>query len=87
MSLPPARIPLNRHSLSALEAWLRSLGAERSPDDFCLWLWQHPSWLAEIRLDIDDVRVSWSVGKKLCQRSFPYGLSRADVEAALLAGP
>jgi hypothetical protein len=85
--LPPGQTPLNRHSLRALEEWLTELGAVRTDGDPCLWLWHQETWSAEIRLDQEDLLVTWQHSSDPCQRSFPYGLSRLDVEAAMRAGP
>ena len=85
--LPPGQTPLNRHSLRALEEWLTDLGAERSDRDPCVWRWQQQEWSAEIRFDQEDLWVTWQHGDDTCQRSFPYGLPRLDVEAAMRAGP
>ena len=86
-TLPPGQTPLNQHSLRALETWLTELGAVRSVEDPCLWVWQQPEWSARIRLDQDDLLVIWSQNGLVSQRTFPYGLSRLDVEAAMRAGP
>ena len=85
--LPPAQTPLNQHSLRALETWLADLGAVRSDQDACLWQWSQPLWSAQIRLDQEDLQVTWFEDGATCQRSFPYGLSRLDIEAAMRAGP
>ena len=85
--LPACETPLNQHSLRSLEAWLTELGAERTADDPCLWRWDQPSWSADVRLDQDDLQVTWHQAGRACQRTFPYGLPRADVEAAMRAGP
>ena len=85
--LPPSQTPLNRHSLRALEEWLTALGAVRSEGDPCLWQWEQADWSAEIRVDQEDLLVTWQHSNDACQRSFPYGLPRLDVEAAMRAGP
>ena len=43
--------------------------------------------LAEIRLQQTDLAVIWSPNEAPRPCVFPYGLSRADVEAALRLGP
>ena len=55
----------------------------------CLWDLTRSGWTAEIELDIEELSVRWqaSVGLTTVDRHFPYGFSRADVEAAILAGP
>ncbi|MEB3159733.1 MAG: DUF3143 domain-containing protein [Synechococcus sp.] len=85
--LPPAQTPLNQHSLRSLEAWLDGLGAVRREQDPCLWDWQQPCWSAQIRMDQEDLLVIWEQKGNARQRTFPYGLSRLDVEAAMRAGP
>ena len=37
--------------------------------------------------DIELSFVRWGQGAAAVERHFPYGLTRADVEAAILAGP
>jgi hypothetical protein len=85
--LPSARTPLYHHPLPALEHWLRGLGAVQQPGNLCLWDLQGPSWTAELELEVEELRVSWHQQGRTVARHFPYGLSRADAEAAILAGP
>jgi hypothetical protein len=75
-----------------LEQWLRELGAVQRSTNSCLWVLTRSGWTAEIELDIEELSVRWqaspaSVGPATVERHFPYGFSRADVEAAILAGP
>lgn len=85
---PPSNTPLNQHSLRALEDWLSSLNAERIDGDPCRWAIIHSDWSAEIRLEREDVVVIWQQpGVEELRCSLPYGLSRADVTAAIQAGP
>ena len=87
-ALPTDRTPLNQHSLMALEQWLRDLGAEPEPDAPTRWILQTPSWSAELVLEQEDLRVTWLLTEaETKQCCLPYGLSRADVEAAIQAGP
>jgi hypothetical protein len=44
-------------------------------------------WNAQIELEMEDLTIRWQSGSAPMERHFPYGLSRADVEAAILAGP
>ncbi|MFY8148451.1 MAG: DUF3143 domain-containing protein [Prochlorococcaceae cyanobacterium] len=46
-----------------------------------------PQWKARILLEVDELQVTWQQGERQSVRHFPYGLTRADVEAAILAGP
>ncbi|MDG2328614.1 MAG: DUF3143 domain-containing protein [Synechococcus sp. cluster2_bin.44] len=88
-SLPPESSPLNQHSLRALEQWLLQLGAIRIDNDPCRWQLERPDWSAVLLLAREDLKVIWqssgTTGETQC--SLPYGLSRADVEAAIQAGP
>lgn len=86
--LPPPQAPLYNHPLPALERWLRDLGALQRQPNSCLWDLQHPDWSAELELEVEELRVRWEApGAAPVERHFPYGFSRADVEAAILAGP
>ncbi|MEB3182980.1 MAG: DUF3143 domain-containing protein [Cyanobacteriota bacterium] len=84
-SLPPGRTPLYNHSLPALEAWLRGLGAQGESGRRERWLLSRAGWSATLTLDVEELAVEWQGGGP--ERRFPYRLSRADVEAAILAGP
>jgi hypothetical protein len=86
-SLPPEPLPLYNHTLPALEQWLRQLGAEQRSDQREEWELRHGGWSARIILEIEDLTVVWRGEEGERQRRFSYGLSRADVEAAILAGP
>jgi hypothetical protein len=94
-SLPPAQTPLYNHPLPAIEAWLAVLGAVQQPGRPCFWRLRHGGWSADLELGVVDITVVWQPGSDSAaeapapgpRRQFPYGLSRADVEAAILAGP
>ena len=86
-SLPPLQTPLYNHPLPALEQWLSDLGASRDAAEPCLWDLKKPSWSARIELEVEELKVSWEHGGGITVRLFPYGLSRGDVESAILAGP
>lgn len=86
-ALPDPATPLYNHPLPVLEHWLRSLGAVQHSGNPCLWDLHHENWHAEIELDVDELAVRWKEGPQRSARQFPYGLSRADMEAAILAGP
>ncbi|MEB3308288.1 MAG: DUF3143 domain-containing protein [Cyanobacteriota bacterium] len=86
-ALPDPATPLYNHPLPALEAWLRSLGAVQRPGHPCLWDLQHDGWQAEIELEVEELAVRWTQSDQRSLRQFPYGLSRRDMEAAILAGP
>lgn len=85
--LPPPQAPLYNHPLPALESWLRQLGAMQRGVNSCLWDLQMPEWRAELELESEELSVRWQGAGGLVERHFPYGFSRADVEAAILAGP
>jgi hypothetical protein len=87
--LPSPQAPLYNHPLPALELWLRQLGAVQRGANSCLWDLQRPDWSAEIELAVEELSVRWlpAVAGRRVERHFPYGFSRADVEAAILAGP
>lgn len=86
-TLPPERTPLYNHPLPALEAWLHQLGARPEGPHAVHWDLHRPEWSARITLESEDLAVSWHGEGRESQRRFPYGLTRADVEAAILAGP
>jgi hypothetical protein len=86
-SLPPPQAPLYNHPLPALEQWLQELGAVQQGPHSCLWCLTQPSWSAELELGVEELSVRWQVAEGHVVRHFPYGFSRADVEAAILAGP
>lgn len=86
-SLPPDRTPLYNHTLPALEEWLRELGARQQGSHATCWDLHHPQWSASIALEVEELVVCWHQEGRRSERHFPYGLSRADVEAAILAGP
>ena len=88
VSLPSDRTPLYHHTLPALEAWLRGIGARQDASQPELWQLSGSGWNADICLEVEEIAVRWQGGEggeRL--RRFPYGLCRADVEAAILAGP
>ena len=85
--LPPGQTPLNQHSLEALELWLGELGAKKSNSDPSIWEWVMPAWSAEIKMQIKDIKITWIKDGEKIQCSFPYGLSREDVQSAISQGP
>ena len=88
MAAPPSpETPLYHHPLPQLEAWLRDLGAQQQRSCLCRWDLHRPQWSAQIDLEVEELKVSWHRDGQETTRHFPYGLSRADVEAAILAGP
>ena len=83
----PPEIPLYKHPLPRLEDWLRQLGGSQSRTDPSQWDLHQPRWSAQIVLEVDELKVTWHQEGQQSVRHFPYGLPRADVEAAILAGP
>ena len=59
----------------------------RSDEDLCVWSLEWPQWTAQLVLQSDGLVISWSQQGSSTERAFSYGLSRADLEAAILAGP
>jgi hypothetical protein len=59
---------------------------QRGPHS-CCWDLQGNSWSAELELEVEELSVRWQSAQGVVERHFPYGFSRADVEAAILAGP
>ncbi|WP_320663811.1 DUF3143 domain-containing protein [Prochlorococcus sp. MIT 1223] len=85
--LPSSKTPLNQHSLDALELWLRELGAEKSSSDPTVWSLGMPTWSAEIQMGIENLRITWEKNGSESSCSFPYGLSREDVQVGICQGP
>jgi hypothetical protein len=85
--LPSSQIPLYNHPLPALEAWLRLMGAVQRRENPCIWDLHCPEWSASIELEVEELTVRWHAEGQTRVRHFPYGLSRADVESAIVAGP
>ncbi|NJN32269.1 MAG: DUF3143 domain-containing protein [Synechococcales cyanobacterium RM1_1_8] len=90
MSLPTGDVPLYNHTLSHIETWLRDQDCEQDSSDRNVWHVCRETWRAELELDTDKIiasyeRLDGARGK--VQRSFPYALSRIDLESAIFAGP
>ena len=86
-ALPPSQTPLYHHALAQLELWLAGLGAHQRGSHSSLWDLHQPQWSALLELEVEELKVSWLQDGQQSVRHFPYGLSRADAEAAILAGP
>ena len=90
MTLPQADTPLYDHPLPEIEQWLTDLGCQQDQNEPHCWQVEKAHWKAELCLDVEDILVSYlNEGKteEEINRSFPYSLSRADVEAAIFSGP
>jgi len=85
--LPLKQVPLNQHSLAALESWLIDLGAERGENDPCTWFLIMQDWSVKISLEKDALSVIWNKDGKEKPCSFSYAFSRQDIEIAILQGP
>jgi hypothetical protein len=90
MSLPAGDVPLYNHSLLDIETWLRKQGCEQDEADRNIWHVSQDNWTAELELDVEKIIASYrskdSDGARV-QRSFPYALSREDLQSAIFAGP
>lgn len=90
MTLPAADTPLYNHPLPVIEQWLQNLGCQQDSEQLHCWSIQTKDWQAEISLEVEELTVSYlnaGEGKRDLIRSFPYSLSREDVEAAVFSGP
>ena len=87
VDLPSPQTPLYNHPLPVLERWLAELGARQRGHHSCEWDLITVAWNAELTLGSEELTVRWGQGTAAVERHFPYGLTRADVEAAILAGP
>lgn len=90
MSLPTPDTPLYNHPLPVLEQWLRDRGCEQDRRSLHCWQVTYPDWQAEICLEVEELTVRYinaAEGNRDINRSFPYSLSRSDVEAAVFSGP
>jgi len=89
MSLPPTT-PLYNHPLPEIERWLQDQGCQPSDQGRHCWHIDRPDWQADVELEVEEIVVRYlgagADGRDI-QRSFPYSLCRADVEAAIFAGP
>ena len=63
------------------------MGARQQEPHSTHWDLPCPQWSVQIELESEELKVSWDHEGSTSVRLFPYGLSRADVEAAISAGP
>ena len=87
VDLPSPQTPLYNHPLPVLERWLAELGGRQRGHHSCEWDLTTVAWSAELVLSSEELTVRWGQGAAAVERRFSYGLTRADVEAAILAGP
>ncbi|WP_218082778.1 DUF3143 domain-containing protein [Anthocerotibacter panamensis] len=83
MSLPPAQTPLYNHPLHALEVWLRDQGCHQDDEVAHCWYLKHPDWEAIIYLEETALRAEYHFDEQTRTLTFPYSLSRWDVEQAV----
>ncbi len=89
-SLPAAETPLYNHSLLAIEVWLAQQGCHQDEENRNCWRVTRETWSADLELDVEQIVVAYqhqSGDRPHIQRSFPYSLSRRDLEDAIFAGP
>ena len=82
-----SNVPINQHSLNALELWLQSLGAIKDSNSPSTWHLNLSNWEAIIRFEQEDLSVTWNCDGKLTKRLFSYCINKGDVENAILQGP
>ena len=82
-----SNVPINQHSLQALELWLQSLGAIKDSNSPSIWHLNLSNWEAIISFEQEDLSVTWNCDGKLTKRLFSYCINKGDVENAILQGP
>ncbi len=82
-----SNVPINQHSLKALELWLQSLGAIKDSNSPSIWHLNLSNWEAIISFEQEDLSVTWNCDGKLTKRLFSYCINKEDVENAILQGP
>tara|TARA_B100001287_G_scaffold72121_1_gene59631 strand:- start:530 stop:787 length:258 start_codon:yes stop_codon:yes gene_type:complete len=85
--LNSSNVPINQHSLKALELWLQSLGAIKDSNSPSIWHLNLSNWEAIISFEQEDLSVTWNCDGKLTKRLFSYCINKEDVENAILQGP
>ncbi len=89
-TLPPGSTPLYNHPLPLIEAWLSDKGCRQDQSDPSAWYINQAAWQAELVMGAEEIHIRYLAddqGKKEVQRSFPYSLSRQDIEDAIFTGP
>ncbi len=90
MTTPSADTPLFNHPLPAIERWLEEQGCKQDSEQRHYWTLDRPDWQAELWLEREEVSVRYlSAGEdgRDIHRTFPYSLSRQDIEDAVFSGP
>jgi hypothetical protein len=84
MGLPSPDTPLYNHPLHVLESWLADHECERDETEKHCWHLERPSWRATLCLEETVIRVDYEYPPDQSRTlSFPYALSRKDVEQAI----
>lgn len=82
--------PLYNYPLPQIEEWLRIMGCTQDDQELNNWYVKKKTWSANISLEIEELRVCYlkagADGSDI-KRSFPYSLSRQDIEDAVFSGP
>ena len=82
---------LYNHPLPDIENWLTECGCQQDSSARHCWSIQRPAWNAELSLEEDNLTVKYTKPGEGTEdeiiRAFKYSLSRADIEAAVFAGP
>jgi hypothetical protein len=82
--------PLYNHPLPEIEKWLTDMGCEQDRQQLNCWYVNKLNYEAEISLEIEELTVCYlnagADGSDI-KRSFPYSLSRRDIEDAVFSGP
>lgn len=84
MGLPAADTPLYNHPLHTIEHWMEEHGCERDEEERHCWHLQRRGWQATLYLEETVLRVDYEYPPNQSRTlSFPYSLSRKDVEQAV----
>jgi len=83
MNLLPAQTPLYNHPLHQLEHWLEGQGCYQDETQAHCWHWQGADWTATLYLEETALRAEYHQGEANRTLTFPYSLSRWDVEQAV----
>ncbi len=78
-----SEIPLYNHPLPQIEAWLRDQGCTQDEDLLHCWYLKRPNWEAAIYLEEALLRAEYRFDGQTRSLTFPYSLSRWDVEQAV----
>ncbi len=83
-TLPSASAPLYNHPLPLIEQWLEEQGCTRDSEDVEQWFCKRDQWSARLRLEETTIWVRYTYEDGNTKTlTFPYSLSRADIEQAI----